>query len=275
MPPPLGEIMSDSYNSERDWRRSFRDRRARERERDSEHDAGMHEETEELIGSYSPIILADPKAQRRSNTSPRAEMMQRAQQTHGNRAIQRFLSVQRTSANTYVEEVTDDQLGNKIGKKSGSGDLLDEATRSRLEKELEENLSNVQVHTDAEADHLARAVKAPAFASGRNIFFQAGQFDPKSEDGMKLLAHQAIHTVQQSKGPVDGKPSDSGVIISDGSDTFEQEAQQKITEMEARQRSGSDGPAVDSAVQRNKMEEATPTIFNASSIAVQRKQVSW
>ena len=41
---------------------------------------------------------------------------------------------------------------------------------------------------------------------------------------MKLLAHEATHTVQQSQGPVSGTPSKGGVSISDPSDSYEQAA---------------------------------------------------
>ncbi len=203
----------------------------------------------------------------------RAEVMQSAQKTHGNRAVQRFLQVQRSP--TYAEEVTDDKIAQQISSKSGTGEKLDDPVRDQLERDLGTNLSHMQVHTDAEADHMARSVKAAAFTSGRDTYFQAGSFDPRSAEGLKLLAHEAAHVMQQSKGPVDGKPIDAGITLSDRSDTFEQEAERIADEMESKQSHAGEGdqggePHTHEQVQRSQMEEAVPTLFNSSTLFVQR-----
>jgi hypothetical protein len=65
------------------------------------------------------------------------------------------------------------------------------------------------VHTGGEADRLAQAVDGTAFTSGR-IYFRSGAYDPTSDEGMQLLAHEATHTAQQASGPVDGVPTAGG-----------------------------------------------------------------
>lgn len=97
---------------------------------------------------------------------------------------------------------------------------------ARLEAGLGEDLSGVQVHTDAEADRLAQAVDATAFTSGRDIFFRSGAYDPGSDAGLRLLAHEAAHAAQQAQGPVAGTPTLGGVQVSHPGDPFEEKARQ-------------------------------------------------
>ncbi len=58
------------------------------------------------------------------------------------------------------------------------------------------DLSHVRVHTGATASAAARAVGARAFAVGDHIVFGAGRFDPQSEAGQRLLAHELTHVVR-------------------------------------------------------------------------------
>ena len=171
-------------------------------------------------------LLPDSSASRirgRGNTPMRTAMLQRMQQTYGNRALQRYLSAQRRAS--PASAVEEDDVAGKIEARAGKGSTIDDSTRSRLEGGLGADLSGVRVHTDGEADHLTRSVDATAFTTGNDIFFRQGAYDPGSDRGMHLLAHEATHTVQQSQGPVAGTPSAGGVSISDPSDRFEQAAE--------------------------------------------------
>lgn len=60
------------------------------------------------------------------------------------------------------------------------------------------NFGDVRIHTDAKAANLATRLGARAFTYGRHVFFNAGQYNPDSEDGTKLIAHELAHTIQQS-----------------------------------------------------------------------------
>jgi hypothetical protein len=82
------------------------------------------------------------------------------------------------------------------------------------------------VHADSEADHLSRSLEAVAFTSGTDIFFSSGSYNPDSQQGQHLLAHEVAHTVQQAQGPVAGTVATDGVVISHPSDRFEQAAEQ-------------------------------------------------
>ncbi|MDR6221559.1 hypothetical protein J2Y00_005199, partial [Deinococcus soli (ex Cha et al. 2016)] len=90
----------------------------------------------------------------------------------------------------------------RIQARRGGGAPLPEAVQRHLEQGLNHDLSRVRIHDDAEADKLAKGVNAIAFTTGTDIFFQAGRFQPNTQSGLELLAHEVTHTVQQSQGRV-------------------------------------------------------------------------
>lgn len=121
-----------------------------------------------------------------------------------------------------------DVLADQIRAELGKGMPLGPQVQRQLETGLGEALSGVRVHTDATADALARSVQAVAFTTGRDIFFQQGAYHPETPQGLQILAHEATHTVQQSRGPVDGTPHPGGVSISDPGDRFERAASEAV-----------------------------------------------
>lgn len=78
------------------------------------------------------------------------------------------------------------------------GQPLDAATRSFMEPRFGHDFSGVRVHTDARAAESARAVNALAYTVGRDVVFGAGQHQPQSSAGQRLMAHELAHVVQQS-----------------------------------------------------------------------------
>jgi hypothetical protein len=87
------------------------------------------------------------------------------------------------------------------------------------------DLGHVVIHRDREADEFARAVDAEAVTSGVHVFFREGRYDPHSTPGLRLLAHEATHTVQQSRGAVSGLQHFGGLQIDEPGDSHEQEAE--------------------------------------------------
>jgi Domain of unknown function (DUF4157) len=107
---------------------------------------------------------------------------------------------------------------------SGGGSPLDEDTRADMESRFGHDFSDVRVHTGGKADESARSVNAQAYTVGSDIVFDSGGYDPSSDAGRHLLAHELTHVVQQRHGPVDGTDAGDGVRVSDPSDRFEREA---------------------------------------------------
>jgi hypothetical protein len=79
-----------------------------------------------------------------------------------------------------------------------SGQPLDPATRSYFEPRFGTDFSDVRVHTDEKAVESARAVNARAYTAGRDVVFGAGQYAPGATEGQRLLAHELVHTLQQT-----------------------------------------------------------------------------
>jgi hypothetical protein len=67
-----------------------------------------------------------------------------------------------------------------------------------MQSRFEHDFSGVRVHTDAEAARSARALSARAYTTGSDVVFNAGEYQPASRDGLRLIAHELAHVVQQS-----------------------------------------------------------------------------
>jgi hypothetical protein len=143
------------------------------------------------------------------------------------------LEMQRLAGNRATSLMLDGQAGQPAGgdtvdvaehiRRTTGGKPIEEPVQRRLESGLGADLSGVHVHTDANADRLSRAVEAVAFTSGSDIFFRSGAYQPRSNDGMHLLAHEAAHVVQQAKGAVNGTRV-GDLVISDPGDADERAA---------------------------------------------------
>ncbi|MDR4480904.1 MAG: DUF4157 domain-containing protein [Nitrospira sp.] len=79
---------------------------------------------------------------------------------------------------------------------ASSGRPLDVSTRGFFEARFGHDFGHVRIHSDAQASESARRVNALAYTVGRDIVFGAGQFDPHTQPGRKLLAHELTHVVQ-------------------------------------------------------------------------------
>lgn len=95
-------------------------------------------------------------------------------------------------------EVTPD-LESRIASLHGGGQPLSPSSRAFFEPHFGQNFSHVRIHSGTCAADIARAVNARAFTLGRDVVFGAGQYQPDSTDGMRLLAHELTHTLQQGK----------------------------------------------------------------------------
>ncbi len=81
---------------------------------------------------------------------------------------------------------------------SSPGQPLDKQTRAFMEPRFGHDFSHIRVHTDAAAAESARSVGALAYAAGNHIAFNGSAYNPSTDTGRNLLAHELAHTVQQS-----------------------------------------------------------------------------
>jgi hypothetical protein len=59
------------------------------------------------------------------------------------------------------------------------------------------DFSAVRIHHDAASHSATRAVNARAFTIGQHVHFAAGEYRLQQKEGLRLLAHELGHTVQQ------------------------------------------------------------------------------
>lgn len=137
----------------------------------------------------------------------------------------RVSALQRSLGNQAVSRVVDEEASpvhDVAG--SGSGTALAPDVRVDMEHRLGHDFGDVRVHTDGRAHDSAVSVNAQAYTVGSDVVFQRDKYDPSSDDGRLMLAHELTHVVQQRSGPVDGTPTGGGINVSDPSDRFEREA---------------------------------------------------
>jgi hypothetical protein len=80
------------------------------------------------------------------------------------------------------------------------GQPLGASARAFFEPRFGQDLRDVRVHTDGEAQQSARDVNALAYTVGSHVVFGAGRYAPGTPDGQHLLAHELTHVAQQTGG---------------------------------------------------------------------------
>ncbi len=91
-----------------------------------------------------------------------------------------------------------DDLEERLSRTKGLGGPLPADTRTFMEERFGADFSAVGIHTDSETSRMARALNAEAFTYGRDIYFGAGKYSPRTFVGKRLLAHELTHVVQQT-----------------------------------------------------------------------------
>lgn len=118
-------------------------------------------------------------------------------------------SVQRYS--TTTAEAAEDVPNSVNQTLSGSGKPLDKTIRTTMESHFGHDFSQVRIHQGSTAEQSARDINANAYTLGNNIVFGAGQYNPESQSGKRLLAHELTHVVQAGNGYVSAAPPISQV----------------------------------------------------------------
>ncbi|MEP3792044.1 MAG: DUF4157 domain-containing protein [Gilvibacter sp.] len=81
--------------------------------------------------------------------------------------------------------------------KKGSGAKMDSNTKSEMETGFGADFSGVNIHTDSKAQEMSQEIGAQAFTHGNDVYFNQGKYNPQSQEGKHLLAHELTHTIQQ------------------------------------------------------------------------------
>ncbi|MCB0534476.1 MAG: DUF4157 domain-containing protein, partial [Saprospiraceae bacterium] len=77
------------------------------------------------------------------------------------------------------------------------GQKMPPAVQGFMEKRFQVDFSQVKIHNDDQAAGLSNRLGAKAFTYKNNIYFNRGAYQPESDSGKHLLAHELTHVVQQ------------------------------------------------------------------------------
>jgi hypothetical protein len=176
----------------------------------------------------TPAILQHEQLSHPANAGQLAGILSDLQQSHGN---------------AYVQQVVSGMNEPKPGVEAptGTGQNLDDRVKTEMESAFGESFADVRVHTGGEAQKMNEEMGARAVTCGRDIYFEAGEYNPATQEGKQLLAHELTHVVQQRGG------SRSQTVNQEG-DAFEREAEQNAAAIMRGERpqvraSGSPAPA--------------------------------
>ena len=81
------------------------------------------------------------------------------------------------------------------------GKPLEQSSRQLMEQRLGHDFGRVRVHTDSFAARACAGIGAQALTAGNNIFFGPGRYRPGANRGLRLMAHELSHVVQQRYAP--------------------------------------------------------------------------
>lgn len=123
----------------------------------------------------------------------------------------------------------------------GGGAPLPGGLKGKMQQKLGTDLSDVKIHTGGDSAQASEDLNAKAFTTGTDVHFNAGQFDPDSKEGEKLIAHELTHVAQNKNGGVQRKGEEGGeeaegadgvqLEVSDPDEPAEQEADAKADEI--------------------------------------------
>ncbi len=126
--------------------------------------------------------------------------------------------------NREEEEEIQMKTGGKVDTNQGGGSsnasTLPDHLRSQMEASFGANFSGVRIHNNSEN---AKNLGAKAYTQGEDIHFASGDYNPTTQEGKELVAHELTHVIQQKAGKVEPTTEVNGAKINDSS-SLEKEA---------------------------------------------------
>jgi len=193
------------------------DRMARTKHLDRHETSVRHAEVESAVESAAPVESAPeqgfsptPLAGRAYDSAP--------------------VDVRRVSDPLGGTTVTPD-VDSALRRRRGKGSALPASLGDRVGDAMNADFSGVRVHTDSEADAIARSVASRAFTFGHDIYFTTGTYAPATSSGQHMLAHELAHVAQHQRGASSGPSGPATIGLAD--DHAEREADHAATDVVA------------------------------------------
>jgi hypothetical protein len=151
------------------------------------------------IGASIPVLEFTP------NFSPRAPSWLKTILGGGGSSVQRKCAAceeekmqrKESSAESNSLPVQTERYVNVL---PGKGKPLTQDEKKFFEPRFGYDFSDVRIHNDADANESASRVNALAYTHGNDVVFGSDQYQPGTDEGKKLLAHELTHVVQQGSG---------------------------------------------------------------------------
>jgi len=117
------------------------------------------------------------------------------------------------------ETAADAGLENYFSTLDQGGNPLSKEVRNFYEPRFGYDFSKVKVHSNSIDAKSAQSINAIAYTSGNHIVFNDGQYNPGTEPGKKLLAHELTHVVQQNTQSIQPKFIQRRVLVNPAAQT--------------------------------------------------------
>lgn len=108
-------------------------------------------------------------------------------------------NVQKKDKDESQNDIPNPNFESQLNSSKGGGMSLSSTIAKEMESGFGTDFRNIRIHNDSSAVQMSEEIGAQAFANGNDIYFNKGKYDPNSQSGKHLLAHELTHTVQQTK----------------------------------------------------------------------------
>jgi hypothetical protein len=150
----------------------------------------VYEQEADSMADYA-MSIPEPMAKDNVFTKPEARVVQR-KCAHCEDEQKKMLSRKETGdATAFDTSLAESAL-------QSPGEKLDRADRRFMEQRFGYDFGGVQIHNDTLAHQSSANIQAKAYTSDNHIVFGQGNYQPGTDSGRHLLAHELTHVVQQS-----------------------------------------------------------------------------
>lgn len=103
------------------------------------------------------------------------------------------------------------KMEERLAQRKHKGQPMNGMAQSEMSNAIGADFEGVRIHTDEEAAQMNRDLGAQAFTHGNDVYFGSGKYDPGTNTGKQLLAHELTHVVQQGAAPPVNAPAPATV----------------------------------------------------------------
>jgi len=85
---------------------------------------------------------------------------------------------------------------------NSGGQALDAGTKGFMESRFGYDFGKVRIHNDSLAHQSSEEINALAYTHGNHVVFGSGKYQPDTNSGKQLLAHELTHVIQQQNARI-------------------------------------------------------------------------